>query len=123
MDVVRVLILIVALLGYYVVPVTLALGAFIRLVSGLHGHRAGMALALLLALPQTAAVTLFENAERVRAIGQIGVYALPAIALPGLVLWARASWSHRPRHYWIEPLLAVAVVIGFILSIDNWIAH
>jgi len=120
----QVVILLGLLFGVYILPVTLVSGAAVRLVFGLHGNFRTMALALVLGVPQSAIVMFTKNINNKHGfLNGYGIYAVAALSLVGVYFWLTSSRGAKRAHYWIEPSLAVVVIIGFLLSVDNWIAH
>jgi hypothetical protein len=123
----KVFLLIGMLFGIYVLAQTLALSAAIRLVFGLNSNRLKMAAALVLALPQTAAVMfgpsgLLGPMTNATSTAALVFYATLLPTLAGWVFWLLARRGLKDGHHWIEAVLVLAVIGLQLLTVNGWIA-
>jgi len=123
----QVFLLIGMLFGVYFLAQVLALSAAIRLVFGLSSNRLKMAVALLLALPQTAVVMLGPSGllgpmTDPSSTAALVFYASLIATLAGWVFWWLARRGLKDGHYWIEAVLVAAVIALQLITVNGWIA-
>ena len=123
MEVLKVPLFILILLAVYVAPLTLVGGAALRTLAPRLSHaRRTMGLAGFLGLAQTLVVLywrsiMFADWQHGPLWLKLLLGACLILTGAGWVLW----WRSMRGAAWIEPVLALFIAAGWLMSVNNWI--
>ena len=122
MELLKPLLLLIMLFGFYPLPVALVVSAMLRLGLGWSGARGLTALSGVLALPNAWIVLISGRGLFATSLNLMWVATAALMTLAGLGCWILAARRNTAR-FWLEPLVLLAACAYLLLAISNWIAH
>ena len=123
MEILKPLLLIVMLVGFYPLPVTLVLAALVRLGLGWGAARGWLVLSGALALPNAWVVLVAGKGLFAASLDPRLVGMAAGLTLAGLGAWIMALRKGGMGHFWLEPVVLTGAATYLVFAVDNWIAH
>ena len=123
MEILKPLLLIIMLFGFYPLPVALVVSALVRLGLGWGRARGWLVLSGALALPNAWIVLVAGKGLFAASLDPRLVAGAVGLTLAGLAAWVVALRKGGMGHFWLEPVVLAGAATYLVIAIDNWIAH